>query len=61
MNPRPNTLPFANLSQVNESEPPIEQRCMSCAGDGVLPIYDYFGKQCGTTTCPVCEGTRYAD
>jgi hypothetical protein len=61
MNTRPNILPFLTLSQVNqESEPPIEQKCMPCRGDGVLPIYDYFGKQCGTTPCPVCGGSRYA-
>lgn len=53
------TLPFLTLAQVNESEPSPEQKCLDCAGDGVLPVFNQRGEQCGAVPCFTCGGTRY--
>lgn len=55
---RNRVIPFAKLSDLQEGEP--ELKCLTCSGDGALPVFDAQGNQVCTTTCPTCGGTRYA-
>lgn len=54
------TIPLARLSDVQENEPAPDRKCDDCGGDGVVPMINRAGYQCGTARCPTCGGTRYA-
>jgi DnaJ-class molecular chaperone len=49
------------LADVQENEPPPEQKCIDCRGEGVITVFSATtGLSLCAAICPTCGGSRYA-